>query len=250
MYYVYLIKSIKYGEIYIGSTNNLRHRITNHNNGSEISTRRYRPWQLIYYEAFRSEKDSREREMKLKHHGNAIRELKKRIQRSLKNGGVYPAPKNGAGFTLIELLVVVSIIGILFGVGIVAYNQFNRRQILIQAAKTLKGDFRLAQSKASSGEKDESVCGSGPTSKTLDGWFVIFTNNPTSSYTFYGSCGSIQFGVKTVSLPTNVSFNPVPDVIQFKPLAQGVLGATPINLTAFSGSQMATVTVTPSGDIY
>jgi len=149
------------------------------------------------------------------------------------------------GFTLIELLVVVSIIAILFGVGIAAYNQFNRRQILTQAAKTLKGDLRLAQSKASSGEKDTSVCGSGPTSKTLDGWFVTFTN---TTYTLYGSCGGTQFGSKTVSLSANVFFNPVPPTIQFKPLAQGVLEATQIILSAFGETQ--TITVTPSGDIY
>ena len=86
MYYVYLIKCKKHSETYLGSTNDLRRRLSEHNNGREISTKRYRPWRLVYYEAYRSEKDAREREMKLKSHGNAIRELKKRLQRSLKNG--------------------------------------------------------------------------------------------------------------------------------------------------------------------
>lgn len=151
------------------------------------------------------------------------------------------------GFTLIELLIVVSIISILFGIGIVAYSQFNRRQILLQAAKNLKNDLRLAQSKALTGEKDTIICGSGPTSKTLDGWSVTFTNTPPS-YTLYGSCGGTQFGAKAISLSTNVSFNPPPAVIQFRPLAQAVLGATTIILSAFGQSQ--TITVSSSGDIY
>src|SRR4030042_2384730 len=106
MYYVYFIKSKKYNESYVGSTNNLRRRFFEHNNGMEISTKRYKLWQLVYYEAYQSEKDAREREMKLKKHGNAVRELKKRIERSIKNctnrlhdvaffklkKGIYPAP--------------------------------------------------------------------------------------------------------------------------------------------------------------
>ena len=98
MYYVYLLKSKNYNETYIGSTNDLKRRLLEHNNSMEISTKRYKPWQLTYYEAYKAEEDAREREMKLKHHGNAIRELKKRTIRSL---------KNGAGFTLIETVVAI-----------------------------------------------------------------------------------------------------------------------------------------------
>lgn len=112
MYYVYFIQSKKYNETYIGSTNDLRRRLFEHNNGVEISTRRYKPWRLVYYEAYRSEKDAREREMKLKKHGNAVKELKKRIQRSIENGakGLPHTKKNGAGFTLLEAIVAISVI--------------------------------------------------------------------------------------------------------------------------------------------
>ncbi|OHA15475.1 MAG: hypothetical protein A3A10_02245 [Candidatus Tagabacteria bacterium RIFCSPLOWO2_01_FULL_42_9] len=100
MHYVYFLKSKKYDEIYTGSTNDLRRRLFEHNNGAEISTKRYKPWRLIYYEAYQSEKDAREREKKLKNHGNAIREVKKRAQWSL---------KNGAGFTLLFSVLIMSI---------------------------------------------------------------------------------------------------------------------------------------------
>ena len=83
MYYVYLIKSEKRDEIYVGSTNDLKRRLNEHNNGLSISTKRYMPWKLIYYEAYRIEADARNREAGLKNHGNALRELKKRINNSL-----------------------------------------------------------------------------------------------------------------------------------------------------------------------
>ena len=79
MYYVYVLKSKLMQEIYVGSTNDLKRRIKEHNNGVEISTKRYMPWVLRYYEAYFSEKLAGLREKRLKHNGNAIRELKKRI---------------------------------------------------------------------------------------------------------------------------------------------------------------------------
>lgn len=112
MYYVYFIKSKNYNETYIGSTNDLRRRLAEHNNGMEISTKRYKPWRLIYYEAYRSEKDAREWEMKLKSHGNAIKELRKRIKQSLKNG-------TSKGFTLIEIVLAIFIMSL----GIIAIMQ-------------------------------------------------------------------------------------------------------------------------------
>lgn len=82
--YVYLLQSIaKPNEFYLGSTNDLKQRLSEHNNKKSISTARYAPWKLIYYEAFRSEKDARDRESRLKHHGKGISELKKRLKNSI-----------------------------------------------------------------------------------------------------------------------------------------------------------------------
>lgn len=74
---VYILKAKLNGQIYIGSTNNLERRILDHNNGSVFSTKRYRPWELFYFEAYSIEKLARIREKRLKYNGNAIRELKK-----------------------------------------------------------------------------------------------------------------------------------------------------------------------------
>lgn len=61
MHYVYLLQSKLFSEIYIGSTNNLRTRFALHNDGKVFFTKRYRPWSLIYYEAYHTEKLARER---------------------------------------------------------------------------------------------------------------------------------------------------------------------------------------------
>ena len=84
MYYVYLLQSrMKPAQFYLGSTNDLKRRFADHNNKKSISTARYAPWRLIYYEAFLVEKDAREREHRLKHHGKGMSELKKRLHHSL-----------------------------------------------------------------------------------------------------------------------------------------------------------------------
>jgi putative endonuclease len=83
MHYVYLIKSIGTDFLYVGNTNDLKRRFTEHNDGRELSTKSYAPFQLIYYEAYRSKKDALIREQKLKHHGSVIGHLKRRVQNSL-----------------------------------------------------------------------------------------------------------------------------------------------------------------------
>lgn len=84
MFYVYILKSEKDYNLYSGSTNDLRKRLKEHNNGLVFSTKSRRPFELIYYEAYRSEKDARGREKNLKLRSKAFSQLKKRIQDSLK----------------------------------------------------------------------------------------------------------------------------------------------------------------------
>jgi len=74
MFYVYLIRISKTGNTYIGSTNNLRRRLQEHK--EKIP-------ELIYYEAYKDERDAREREKKLKQRGQAVRRLKERLKHSL-----------------------------------------------------------------------------------------------------------------------------------------------------------------------
>lgn len=84
MFYVYLIKSEKDGFCYTGSTPDLKRRFAEHNKGLVRSTAPRRPFELIYYEAYRSEKDARIREARLKDYKRAYNQLRKRIENSLK----------------------------------------------------------------------------------------------------------------------------------------------------------------------
>jgi putative endonuclease len=59
---VYVLQSLKNESLYIGYTTDLRKRLDYHNNGRNVSTKPYMPWQLIHYEAYRSGKDAERRE--------------------------------------------------------------------------------------------------------------------------------------------------------------------------------------------
>jgi len=85
MYYVYALKSEKNDDLYIGSCNDLGVRFKQHNCGEVQSTKGYRPWVLVYYEAYRSKRDSGIREKRLKMHA-AKNELKERLKFSLLGG--------------------------------------------------------------------------------------------------------------------------------------------------------------------
>jgi putative endonuclease len=83
MFYVYVLKSKKDNDLYIGSTNDLRGRIQEHNSGLVRSTKPRMPFELSYYEAYKSEKDARKREQNLKLRSRAFAQLKKRIMNSV-----------------------------------------------------------------------------------------------------------------------------------------------------------------------
>ena len=83
MYYIYLLKSSKDGKLYIGLTNYLKRRILEHNRGLSKSTNYRRPFKLVYYEAYASEKDAKQREKMLKKFSGSYNHLKKRAKNSL-----------------------------------------------------------------------------------------------------------------------------------------------------------------------
>ena len=66
MFYTYVLHSEKFDEMYIGYTANLKRRFEEHNRGLNLSTKRYLPWKLIYYEACLNESDAKRREGYLK----------------------------------------------------------------------------------------------------------------------------------------------------------------------------------------
>ena len=80
---MYILKSSRDEDLYVGSTNDLRRRVREHNQGRSQSTSWRGPFELLYYEAYKNEKDAREREQKLKLRGQARRHFMSRIRRCL-----------------------------------------------------------------------------------------------------------------------------------------------------------------------
>ena len=66
MYYVYILKSIKDKKLYVGCTKDLKKRINMHNSRQVFSTKFRRPFEIIYYEAYKNKEDAFEREKFLK----------------------------------------------------------------------------------------------------------------------------------------------------------------------------------------
>lgn len=74
MFYVYVLRNKLTHDTYIGYTRDLRRRFEEHKAKNP---------ELIYYEAYKSEKDARNRELKLKQRGQTVRRLKERLRHSL-----------------------------------------------------------------------------------------------------------------------------------------------------------------------
>lgn len=83
MYYIYILKSKVNNSIYIGLTDDLKNRFRLHNSGKVESTKNFIPWELIYYEAYKSKEDAVKRERALKLHAKALAQLKRRLANSL-----------------------------------------------------------------------------------------------------------------------------------------------------------------------
>src|SRR3990167_4008687 len=67
MFYVYFLKSISYQDrFYVGYSIDLKNRVKRHNDKLVRSTKTYAPWELIFYEAYKSRFDAKRREKYLK----------------------------------------------------------------------------------------------------------------------------------------------------------------------------------------
>jgi len=83
MYYIYAIKSKYKNWIYIGFSSDLKKRFHEHNLGKVKATKHYKPFFLVYYEAYQNKKDAIMREIELKKKGQQKEFLKERIKNSL-----------------------------------------------------------------------------------------------------------------------------------------------------------------------
>jgi len=82
MFYTYILQSLKNKSFYIGYTADLKKRYEEHNDGKNLSTKPFIPYGLIFYEAFLSRKDAKNREKYLKS-GWGWRSIKKLLKNYL-----------------------------------------------------------------------------------------------------------------------------------------------------------------------
>ncbi len=139
-------------------------------------------------------------------------------------------PANRQGFTLIELIVVVAVILIISVVTLLNYNSYTDRQRVRQAGLTLRSDLRLAQTKATSGQKPF-VCDD---TATLISYEVTFSSDCAGKGPCYmiqpvcmreGVAVDTQTEVSIITLPSGVAFQSSYPPIQFL----SVTGATDLD---------------------
>ncbi len=80
VYFVYILRSLKDGSLYIGYTKDLERRLEEHNNGRSRFTRKKIPWEIFYYELYqlKGEAIKRERFLKGQRNTSFYMELRKR----------------------------------------------------------------------------------------------------------------------------------------------------------------------------
>jgi len=66
MIVVYVLRSKKDRRFYVGMTSDVIRRLNDHNSGRTISTKGYRPWELIHQETYPDRIAARKREKYLK----------------------------------------------------------------------------------------------------------------------------------------------------------------------------------------
>lgn len=85
MHYVYVLKSLKDAKLYSGYSSDLKKRLLEHNKGRVDSTKRRKPFKLIYYEAYLNQQDAttREKFFKTQWGRNYLRRILKNYWKSL-----------------------------------------------------------------------------------------------------------------------------------------------------------------------
>jgi len=78
---------LKDKKLYIGYTEDLQKRLKEHNQGKNKATKPFKPYKLIFYEAFLNRIDAKNRETYLKS-GWGLRSLKKLLKRYFENAPV------------------------------------------------------------------------------------------------------------------------------------------------------------------
>ncbi len=145
------------------------------------------------------------------------------------------------GFTLIELLVAVSIMVLMFGVGISSYIHFNDNQTAIVTGQKIQLMLRTAQKKARVGDKPAG-CG------ILQGYQVSGSTAVNAVITLSAICNSgTLISAETYTLPNAVKLSQNL-LMNFKVLTGGTDQPGTVTLTGGTGTTYS-FTVGAGGDI-
>ena len=61
-FYAYILKSVNHNKHYYGHTSDLNRRLAEHNIGLSKFTKKYIPWELVYFEEFPTRSEAMRRE--------------------------------------------------------------------------------------------------------------------------------------------------------------------------------------------
>lgn len=148
------------------------------------------------------------------------------------------------GFTFIELLVSLAITGVVLSLGLAKYNEFNRRQIVVQAAQGLKANLRLAQSRALAAEKQCS-------GEFLGYKVLVFSD----SYYLFSECRDGEGPRTSYQFPERVNAyaGETFEGFLFKPLGEGLEESGEVYLAGYGTYERVAVekvAVETAGNIY
>ena len=82
MYFVYILQSLKDKMMYVGFTESVERRITEHDSGQVESTKHRRPLRLVCYEAYLTKSEALKREEYLKS-SDGKKDIRRRLSCSL-----------------------------------------------------------------------------------------------------------------------------------------------------------------------
>ncbi len=66
IFFTYILHSKTKNKFYVGATNNLSRRISEHNSGQSKSTKHGKPWELVFVATFENFSDARKLETRIK----------------------------------------------------------------------------------------------------------------------------------------------------------------------------------------
>ena len=65
-FWVYILRSVRTNQYYVGQTDNVKDRLDKHNKGEVASTKPYVPWELVHKEKYKSRSEAVKREREIK----------------------------------------------------------------------------------------------------------------------------------------------------------------------------------------